>query len=137
MTRFLLINLALILFSTFVYADEQYACIGKMVNSKNEKREMTIALTFEKISVVEVFIKSEDSTFTLKYNRENGKYKYYGDFGWDGYGGYVELRVPSKFSISGSDAMEEFGAQLVIASCSEIGCGKRDVFNGRCQREDN
>lgn len=124
--------LILSLFSATSFASETYQCVGK--DGKNKKSE--IVLEFE--SNKKVIVSSHwGNDYNLEFNSKNLKYQTFADYEHDGYGGHVELRVPATFSISGSDATEEFKARFIVETYSEVGHVSTDLFLGKCQRADN
>jgi hypothetical protein len=126
----ILITLTAAIISMNAFASESYRCIGKQ-----DKVDATIDLEFESNDKVKVT--TSDNDYTLDYSSTNNRYKVFGDYGYDGYGGSVELLVPKDFTISGSDAAEEFRATFKIETYSELGHVGTTRFNGGCQRLDN
>jgi hypothetical protein len=112
-------------------ASETYICTGQF----DKTTDAQITLPFEDLSKVK--IATDENDYELDFSSENSKYKIYGDYGYDGYGGFVDLRVPRNFAITGSDAAEEFRGQFQIQTYSELGHVASQKFVGDCQRTDN
>ena len=121
-------------FSATAFATETYHCNLKL-DGKGEAS--LFVLTFNGNESVKVMDEVEGTEYSLDLENGNKRYKYFRDNHWDGYGGYIELRVPANFSISGPDATEEFNTVFRKETYSEIGHVNTEKYSGSCERIDN
>lgn len=118
-------------FSSSVFASENYVCT---VKDRGSKETQSLTIEFLDKDNVGVTDEVEDNTYALVFTNENSKFKYYRDDGWDGYGGYIELRVPKSFNFTQD---EEFNMAFRKETYSEIGHVHSQRLTGSCQRADN
>lgn len=121
---------SLTVFSAF--AGETYQCTAK----DDASRSAALTLNFQSNKEVQVLV-DDGSEYSLNEARSTAKNKIYGNYEYDGYGGSIELKVPKNFTISGSDAAEEFSATLVVETYSELGHVGSETIKADCERVDN
>lgn len=119
------------LISTSAFAGYPYGCIG--LNEK--KQEVTIDISFENLDEATV-IDMDGTEITLDLDRVNNKGKVYADYGYDGYGGYIEMILPKNFDFSGSNS-QEFKVRYRQEVFSELGHVYTTTFTGECELSDN
>jgi hypothetical protein len=115
----LLIASAVIFVSSQAFAASYYDCTGTMNGSKKSQ----IEITFDRQGTATIM--TSESEYSLDLDRKNSRYAYYADYGYDGYGGSVELRTPSKFG-------PKIRVQLKVETYSEAGQVGSERFSGTC-----
>lgn len=131
MSKYLFALILLSSISTPALAGETYGCVGKV-----EGERTVVTISFEDLKSLTITDDNGDD-HELDFAKTTSKYKYFGDYGYDGYGGFLEVRVPAGFEISGSNAAEEFRVKFQRQTYSEAGHVGSYVFYGNCQRQDN
>lgn len=106
--------------SMTVSASQTYSC----TDAKSSK--VVFELQFETNTKV-IVTDAEESETTLEIAKSNSKNVVMGDYDWDGYGGYMELSLPSSFSTTDLATIKKFKATLKTKTYSEVGL----VYSGK------
>lgn len=132
MNKLILAILVASLTAFSAFAGESYQCMEK----NNASGSAVLTLNFASNKEVQVLV-DDGSEYSLNEARSTTRNKIYANYEYDGYGGSIELKVPKNFTISGSDAAEEFSATLVVETYSELGHVGTETIKASCERVDN
>jgi hypothetical protein len=119
-----LILIALTLTALTAKARVWYVCDG----TDEEGQQSSIDLVFASADKVQV-VDTQGDEFNIELDQVTGANQVFADYGYDGYGGFVELKIPKSFRLAQTTP---FKAKFEHQVFSEIGHIATFGFEGTC-----